>query len=352
MIAVAMDVVPSFGAVNPYLGLIFCDDAMDVRLVRRRVFWPWVGADIYHMHWPDHLMWLPKVHRSGVAVDMAFRALVAGMDRLRARGGKVVWTAHNLRPHDVEQHKHGAIWARWEAEIFARVDAVVAMSAAVEEAARAAVPLREGVRFEVIGHPHYRPVYEAHQVGQAAARAALRLPDGETVIGLVGMVRGYKDPAGFVRVWTAAGAPGRLLIAGECLDAGLRAEVAAEIGGDGRVLWLDRALGEAEYVQAVEACDLLAYNFTANLNSGSILSALSLGRPVLAPKMGASADLLQELGPEWVRLFEGPLQTGDLAQAVAEMGQAPTEGPDLSARDPGHIARQHVDLYKALLREG
>lgn len=349
---VSMETRPSLNQINPYLGLIFCDPAFThlVDLSIRRPFSTRISGDVYHMHWPDQLLSLPKFHRFGPSIDLAYQRLVRGLDKFKRRGGKVVWTAHNLFPHDLDKQKHQRIWRRWQDEILMRVDAVIAMSPAVETVVKETHPLLQSCEFKVIPHPHYQQIYAEHIVDRATARHGFGLPQNGPVIGMLGLVRAYKDPLGFVRTFLAAQCDGHLLLAGKCYDDALRSQIKGAVDGQATIAWLDQELSTKEFVEAACACDLIAFNFSATLNSGSLFAALSLARPVLAPDTGATPDIAAQVGRNWVHTFHGELSADALNSALVELPNPQSaEMPDLTRNAPAQIARQHVDLYNALV---
>ena len=104
---------------------------------------------------------------------------------------------------------------------------------------------------------------------------------------------------------------------------------------------LAREIGEAQ-------CVVLPYQDMQN--SGALLLALSLGRPVLVPRSEANAVLAAEVGEEWVRLYDGVLDADVLAEALrAQTRWRRQSAPDLSRRDWPRLGVQHHATYMAAL---
>ena len=78
-------------------------------------------------------------------------------------------------------------------------------------------------------------------------------------------------------------------------------------------------------------------------NSGAHILALSLGRPVLAPRNAVTDRIADEVGDGWVHRYEGELHASDIANALA--AGIPAEGPDLSARDWPTAGRMHHEVF-------
>jgi hypothetical protein len=67
------------------------------------------------------------------------------------------------------------------------------------------------------------------------------------------------------------------------------------------------------------------------LNSGAALHALARNKPVLAPRTGSLPELQQEVGEEWVRLFDGEIAREHIEAFLAALPLLTAPRPDLSA---------------------
>jgi beta-1,4-mannosyltransferase len=330
---------PAESMLNPYLGMIFRAPAfVEARRVQAfRPGWPGRRAAAVHLHWPEYLLYGRLARRSGLATDLAYRRLTSAVDRVRAEGGRLVWTAHNLAPHGFPSPHGAAAYGRWSRELLARVDVVVAMSPAVEQAVRTAVPEVAGAQFVEIPHPHYRGHY-----GPAPDRAR---PPGPHLTVAAGLIRPYKRIPELIDAFSAcARGDERLLVAGDCHDPRLRDEVLRRASP--RVSVRIGPLDDRSFAACLRAADLFVANFAAALNSGSVLAALSLDTPVLAPRSGALADLQAQVGPDWLALFDGPLEPAVLRRHLDRSRDArPAESPDLARNAPERVIAAHLGLY-------
>ena len=79
--------------------------------------------------------------------------------------------------------------------------------------------------------------------------------------------------------------------------------------------------------------------FRRYLHSGSIVHALSAGRPVLTPATPFATSLAAELGrPDWLQTYAGPLTAGD-ARAARRPGTALDLGPLAPAKAAARLRR-------------
>lgn len=335
------------GLVNPYLRIVFGDPAFAEGATVGGLAGALLGgARNLHLHWPEAPLHGRLSRRSEAAADAAYRLLVAAADRVRGRGGRVVWTAHNLAPHGLPAPHAGRVFERWGPRLLARVDTVVAMSAAGAGAVRTALPAVAGARVVLVPHPHYRGVYGVPDPRDVRARHGI--PPAAHLTVAAGLIRPYKGiPALVAAFATAARADEWLLVAGACHDPAHRAEVARAVAAAGpRVRLAVAPLDDADFAATVAAGDLFAGNFDAVLNSGSVLAALSLDRPVLAPASAPLAELRDQVGAGWLSLFDAPLDAATLRRHLDLLRAAPrTARPDLAANDPATVARAHLALY-------
>jgi hypothetical protein len=337
---------PADRLANPYLRILFGSGvlARQARVRRFRPGRPQRGVSDVHLHWPEYLLHGALCRRSAIATDLAYRHLLSTIDRSRAAGARLVWTAHNLEPHSFPSPHAEAAYNRWAPRLFARVDTVVVMAPSVEASIRAAIPAVDAARFVHIPHPHYRGIYRS-PADRAAVRERFGIPAGAHLTVAAGLVRGYKRVPELIDAFVAAARDDEyLLVAGSCHEPDLARAVLARSAD--RVLVDLRRLEDAGYADIVAEADLFVGNFASVLNSGSVLAALSLDTPVLAPALGALADLREQVGPDWLTLFDGPLDASALRRHIDRIREvAPTGSPDLERNDPWRVARSTLDLY-------
>ncbi len=295
--------------------------------------------DVVHVHWPEAAL----NHRMALRAWAGPRALLALLDRARARGARVAWTVHNLRAHDgLRAGAEARFWDR----LLPRVDGWISLSRSGREAALERFPALAGKPGWVVPHGHYRGAYP-DTVSRAEARARLDLPPDAPVVAFVGQVREYKNVPALVQA--ARALPGvRLLVAGRVRDPGLEARVReAAAGGDVRLAF--GHVPDEELQLYLRAADLVVLPFREILNSGSAVLALSFDRPVLVPRLGALGELQEAVGADWVRTFAGELTPALLAEALAwARGPGRAERAPLQALEWEPLAAATVDAYRAL----
>ena len=246
------------------------------------------GFRLLHVHWIYDFS-VPWARSSDIAkwlLHIWFRAylLVA-----RALGIRIVWTAHNLIPHDkVFADDRGA-----RRTLVGEAQAVIALSAAsvVELASIGAQDVRV-IPFGAYGNGHNTPEVSS------AARCALGLRHDDFVVVFVGRVERYKGVldliAAIPRIDTRRRV--RVLVGGECRDADLRSELEAAVGDETccrlRLDWLS----DSDLENYLHAADVAVFPFHAVTNSSSVVLALCHGVPVVVPSLQSLSDIPRSCG--------------------------------------------------------
>ena len=277
--------------VNPYGGLLARGLAQHGVTLEPgwRIDSEWVQqqrgrVDVLHMNW---------LHRFYSDPDRAvrrerFRQLVAGLVLARRLGMRLVWTVHNLYPHEVH-----------DAQMDRRVRRLVcALAHAVIvhcEHARDLVAQHFGRRHDVftISHGNFIDVYP-NTIGRAAARRQLGLPDDAFVYAFFGNIRSYKGVERLLEVFQGmADDRLRLVIAGR-LHPNYRGPLrdAAEVPLDPRIVFRPGTVGIHEMQLYFNAADAAVMPFVDTLTSGSAITALGFGCPVVLPTVGCLPELL------------------------------------------------------------
>jgi glycosyltransferase involved in cell wall biosynthesis len=296
-------------------------------------------CDVVHVHWPESLLETSSRARAGLSA----RYQLALIDLARRRGAKLVWTAHELKPHDLVFPE---LERRFHAALLRRVDAWIALSRTGERGVRAQHPQLAERPACVIPLGHYRA--ESALPERAEARRRLGLADGARVLVHFGHLRPYKNVPALIRAVRSSPEPD--LVLWVCGRLGKRVAVEEEIraaaGSDPRVHLELRHVSDEELALRVRAADLLVFPFHDVLHSSSALFGLSCDRPILVSGQGALPELAQDVGADWVRVYPGELDTATLSDALAWARGAPrgTSAP-LDAFEWRGIARRTLDFY-------
>jgi glycosyltransferase involved in cell wall biosynthesis len=265
--------------------------------------------DIAHLHWPEYC-----VNGRGALASLFWScALFAAMCWVRLRGGKVIWTVHNLQSH---LQQHPAI-ERYFWKIFtALLNGYIALTeTGARQAAHRYPALRRKCGF-VIPHGNIRDAYPGVEIAREESRLRLGIDQSSKVVGFFGSVERYKGITELVEVFSKLNDNRAVLyVAGKCyMTPQERAHIEHIAARDSRVHLRFEYIPDADVASYIRASDLVVLPFREILNSGTAVLALSLDRPVLAPVKGAMYELQQFAGAEWVHLYSGELTSETLQQ--------------------------------------
>lgn len=299
------------------------------------------AIDVLHIHWPDQLFWGgTRDSRAAWRIATTLRAL----QRLGAGGVRIVWMVHNLKPHELGGFR-GFLWQWLSAGVARLADGFMTLSPATVPIVRNAFPGLAGKPAGFAWHPAYPRLPDLPD--RASCRAALGVGEGESLVAFLGLVRPYKGVEELIAAFRKR-APdhARLLIAGSCETSALAAALQSLAGGDRRIRLSFGRLDEQDFAEHLVAADAVALPYRRYLHSGSIVHALSYGRPVITPAAPFADALAELLGGQWVRTYPGSEIPGDAFDALPRGSGA----PDIGMLDPAHMGEAARRLYQQLLR--
>ena len=253
------------------------------------------------------------------------RVLVAILlARLRARRVPVVLTVHDLAPHDKDRG-------------FERL-----LSRALERMFILRIYLNESeqndpTRGVVILHGDYRGWLREHGVDLTP-----REPERDVI--LFGLLRRYKGIETLIAA--ARDTDATLTIAGRTIDESYEHELRALVTDVPSAVLDIRHLEDDELTAEIFDHRLVCLPYTHMHNSGALVYALSVGRPVLARRSPFNEVIAREVGEQWVMLYDGELTAQILKDALS---RTPPAGlPDLSRWDWSTGIALHMACYRGL----
>lgn len=243
-------------------------------------------VDVLHLNWPSYMY---NTADMGESVRKCSE-LIGHLTRARSLGYRIVWTVHNLYPHE-RPHPGLDRLARF----------------AITHLATALIVHCEYGRTQVLNHfhrthgiftiphGHFIDVYE-NKVSRVEARRTLGIaPDGFVYL-FFGNVKRYKGVERLLEAFSnLQGEHLRLLLAAK-VNSEYSADVVARArAGDPRILMQTAEFFPDEELQLFfNASDVMVLPFVDMLTSGSAITALSFARPVIAPGIGCLPELLDD----------------------------------------------------------
>jgi glycosyltransferase involved in cell wall biosynthesis len=256
-----------------------------------------------HLHWPEVVWRLEDSYQPGL---MRRRLqLLLNLIRLRRflrasrrRGVLRIWTVHNVEPHE-----GASIWDRWGYRIVAReTDLVVCHSESAVEPIRAQHRLRGQLIVMPMGelgstYPPARP--------RAAVLESLGLDPKRPMVSCLGRLRRYK---GLELACDAVGRLGgqvQLVIAGArhgIFDTRPIREAARRTPG---IVFIEDKISDQQFVDLAAASDAQLLPYRKITGSAALLTALGLGRGVIASDLPYFREVLSR-EPEAGALVSSP----------------------------------------------
>ena len=283
--------------------------------------------DVFHVHWPEFL--LREQGRNRLVQYALFLAL---MVRLKLSRKAVVRTLHNLEPHEGA----GAV----ERRLLGMLDRRTSIWIRINET----TPPRPPQTVTIL-HGHYRDWFAGFDVPHSLPGRLLYFGLIRPYKGLEGLLEGFQA----VGPWRSAGMT--LRIVGNPSAAELRARIEAACDADERISALLEYVDDETLAREIGQAELVVLPFRHMHNSGSLVLALSLNRPVLVPRNDANAALADEVGPGWIHMYDGE---PDEAALLSALNQASSDqrgrSPDLSRREWAEAGASHARAYIAALR--
>ena len=318
--------IASFPAVlstNPYQRLLYTelshhgielapDAPFDLGWLRRSRG----SVRILHFHWPQ-AFWRNERGPRPLRYVLSYPKLALFALRLAAAkrmGYRVVWTVHQVYPHE----RVGGPLDRLGARVLARAaDLLLVHDRGTADTVAAELPGQAG-KVAIVPHGPYTGVYPTGR-DRATVRRELGLGDDTFAFLCFGDLRTYKGVAFALEAFEAADAPrAALVVTGGIGDGAQAKAVHAAAASDPRILDRLGFVPDARVAELFSACDAALLSRNDGGTSGSLILALSLGLPVVAARRPAYEELLNDEAAGW--LFE----PGDRASLAATLGCAAT----------------------------
>jgi glycosyltransferase involved in cell wall biosynthesis len=339
---------PDYRRTNPYQKMLYADlpehDVAVVPVDARHVLVPRdpggrLNRYLLHLHWTSPLL---QTQAGPYGAELALRRFRQRVDDLRGRGGRLVWTIHNVLPHECPNRAAEIQLCRFLAS---RADVVHVMD---PNTARIVAPLYRlpADRTVVIPHASYVGVYP-DVVSREQARRQLRLREHEIALLMLGGIRPYKGLGLLLDVFDELSRSDprlRLLVVGKPSNVADCARWQKRCEQHPRIVAHFGHAADADLQIWYRAADLAVLPFVSILNSGSFQLALSFDLPLVGARDGSLAALLD---PAFTEAFT-PGSAADLQRAL-ETALSRLVGRPEVRRAAHAAAREYVP--KAMARD-
>lgn len=293
------------------------------------------GLDVVHVHWP-HGLYLGRI--------WMFPYVVLVLALYRLLKNNIVWTVHELDFYETR---------------FTFLDRII--RAVLMKTCRSLIvhgehSIREITRrygfkrdMTLVRHPSYDGYY-ADSISMEDARKRLDIGSGKRVFLFLGYIKPYKGVEELIEAFSAMPSPDIiLLIAGKPLDEALSEKIKALAATDSRIRTEMRYIADDEVQVFMRAADVVVFPFRNTQTSGSIMLALTYGKPVIAPAIATIPEYVDET----MGVLFDPALSGSLRQALEKVLSADLDVMGKAAREQAgsfswaEMARRHKAVYEA-----
>ena len=309
-------------------------------LTREWLFQNQGRIEILHLNWPHYMYDEPDLGDRLACCAQAIDNLALA----RTLGYKIVWTVHNLYPHESGSR---------DLDHLARIaithlaDALICHCNHARELVRIHFHRTEGVF--VIPHGNFIEPYP-NIISRGDARRQLGLTDDNFVYFNFGNVRRYKGIERLLEVFQSLSGEHLRLLLGAKYYTEYGEQVVASISAtDSRVVVRSSRFFANEELQLLfNAADVGVFPFSEVLTSGSVITALSFSIPVIVPAVGC----LPEVAFPPAGIVYDPEDADGLRRAMLEIQERDIFAMSLAARrraqelDWAQIAKQTQLVYE------
>jgi beta-1,4-mannosyltransferase len=320
---------------NPYTSLL----AESIEPESVALGFTWTRAlfgkyEVAHVHWPEYLL----KHRTKIGSIAAKLLFLAWMLRLRIFQIPVLKTMHNRKPHDNYGRIHKRILRRFESLYSVRLWLMPPPEG---------ISQRKEGRDVVIPHGDYHPWLDALGVRESEIRAA-NLVNGERHefhLLCFGVLKKYKNIHEPVSAVVSCTNPRvRLAVKGMATDFeyfNFLKELAAD---DPRIEILAERLEDDQLIAEILATDVVVIPYPDLYNSGVLLLALSLGRPVALRTSDVALEFQAEFGADWIMMYDNEFDADALEELIARY-RSPHSRHVSETRNWNNIGGLHNEAY-------
>lgn len=300
-------------------------------------------VDVIHLHWLELLIAAPGPTRQGLRL----RWLLSMLTLAQRLGIRLVYTVHNLAPHEPDQASLGE---RGSTSLLRLADLVHVHDTATAATLAQVTGRQHGVY--MVPHGSYVGAYP-DTCTRSTARQRLGLGEQDVVYLALGGLRPYKGIETLIDAFQTLALPqARLLIAGHAHVPAYAAGLAARAINDPRIRLHVQHVEDDELQYFFHASDACVLPYRQATTSGAAILALSFGCPIVAPDFAP----FPPLAADGRGLLYSPDDPGGLQRAltaVLQLDHVAAQAACLAyaqALDWKTLAGQHLAAYRSVHR--
>jgi len=295
--------------------------------------------DIIHFHWL-HAQF--KYETLSIAIRSSFHFFNL-LIRLKVQGLRYCWTMHNIEPHENKRPVINFI----NYFVMARLsDAIIVLSNWQKDRIKKRFLLNSKKIF-IAPHGNYIGFYD-NSCSRNEAREYLGISQKKFIFLFLGQVRKYKGVIEAIKIFKKIREENDiLLIVGRVNRQDINDEI-MRLKDDSIISYLE-FLENDKLQYYFNAADVAIFPFNKIANSGSVLLAMSFGKPIICPNMGSLIEIVK---PSFgIRYPEGKLSQAMIDIKSKDLEQMSKKSYEEAKKyDWGEIAQNYIKAYEYALR--
>jgi beta-1,4-mannosyltransferase len=343
--------VPDFGRHNPYQNSLAKSlEPFGVSIIKGKqadvlhdIIFGRLKVDILHFHWLPPFKWKPiRLFK--------LTLFLLNLAALRLRGIKIVWTVHNLIPHESVSPKGDWLIAKITAKL---ANAIIVHSKTAQTKVISFFNLKNHKKIFIIPHGNFIAEYD-NSNNSASARLKFGISNSKFILLFFGRIRPYKGILQLIdtfKTFRQNILDAELIIAGRPLNEQLSNCIRDKIAGSDGIRYIPEFVPQNEIQIYMNASDVLVFPYHEILTSGSAILAMSFARACIAPKLGCIQDILDDNGAFLYNPDETDGLLNALKTAYANREHIPTMGQyNLRIVSPWNWDFVAAETYKVYLK--
>jgi beta-1,4-mannosyltransferase len=291
-------------------------------------------SKIIHLQWPEHIAYNKTTLFKWKIIFYLYKLM----------GGKIIWTIHNITPHDENKKK---IYGKILDIIIPNLDGWIGLSRQNIELICQNKNLKKIPHFH-IPHGDFKNLYP-NSISKQEAKDRLRVPLNSKIYLYFGTIYEYKNVPELINEFLKIQDKNSILIiAGKTYKDELRNKIQTIIQNNKRILFFNEWIPDSEVQSYFNAADVTVIPYGDSLNSGVAFLSLSFNKPICCPNTPTFIELKEEVGSKWIHLYEGAFNHEAFEKCLKDMPNA-EDKPDLSKFEWSLIALKLADFYKKTL---
>lgn len=256
--------------------------------------------DVFHMHWPETYLNLPKFYQRLLGTLFVLLFLII----CKILSKKIVWTVHNFKPHENHNARMSEIYRTLLVHL---VDKFIFLTDVSKHEFLNIYDVNES-KLTVIHHPLYKIEENCFNNSE----------DKHSTLGnkylFFGLIRPYKNVGLLMKEFIKNDADSVLTIMGGCSDI-LASELVSlkeKIDFKDRIIFKFGRYDEKKLQQELNECKGVIIPYSDIMNSGVLYRAVTAGVNVLLPRIKYTEEVIHSLKYRGAVFYEPPLDTDDI----------------------------------------